>query len=233
AWVAWLLVMTTFFVSEGAAWLGAERIRAELPDLDARSIVAKRQQYERLRRWSFFLVGPRLRLDRPLKKRLVTLADAVIADFRQEEPTVAEAQWRQASAALEWASQLSPRDASLAPKALDCEGHVDRIDAQQQSRTNPSESKRLYTRAIDEFQRAAQLDPESADPYLGLSRIYIYGLKDVDRGAAAIHEAELRGHKQGWRDVAQLGDGYLRRGDGTRRTARRLADQSRRQALQS
>src|SRR5207244_1969836 len=164
AWVAALLIMTTFFVSEGVAWLGAERIRAELPDLDARGIAAKRQQYEQLRRWSFFLVGPRLRLDRPLKKRLVTLADAVIADFRQEEPTVAENQWRQASAALEWASQLSPRDATLLPKALECKGHVDRIDAQQQSRTNPGEAKRLYTRAIDEFQRAGRLDPDSADP---------------------------------------------------------------------
>jgi hypothetical protein len=232
AWVAVLLLLTTLFTTEGVAWLGAERIRAQLPGLDVRSVAVKRQQYESLRRWSFFLVGPRLRLDGPLKERLVTLADAVIADFRQEAPTVAEAQWRQASDALAWASQLTPGDESLVPKELNCRGHLDRIAAQTLMRTNPAEAQRLYNRAIEEFERAARLDPQSADPYLGLSRVYIYGLKDVDRGAIAIHDAEVRGHQQGWRERAQLGDGYLRRADEARRTARRLSAESRRQALE-
>jgi hypothetical protein len=232
AWVAALLVLTTLFTTEGVAWLGAERIRAQLPGLDVRSVAVKREQYERLRRWSFFLVGPRLRLDGPLKERLVTLADAVIADFRQEAPTVAEAQWRQASDALAWASELTPDDESLLPKELNCRGHLDRIAAQTLVRTNPTEAQRLYNRAIDQFERAARLDPQSPDPYLGLSRVYIYGLKDVDRGAMAIHDAEVRGHEQGWRERAQLGDGYLRRADEARRTARRLSAESRRQALE-
>jgi len=232
AWLAALLVLTTLFTTEGVAWLGAERIRAELPVLDVRSVAAKRRQYDRLRRWSFFLVGPRLRLDGPLKERLVTLADAVIADYRQEAPTVAEAQWRQASDALAWASQLAPDDASLERKELICSGHLDRITAQTLTRTNPAEAQRRYTRAVDEFERAARLDPQSADPYLGLSRVYIYGLNDVDRGATAIHDAEVRGHQQGWRERAQLGDGYLRRGDDTRRAARHLTDQSRRDSLE-
>src|SRR4029077_13241095 len=63
------------------------------------------------------------------------------------------------------------------------------------------------------------LDPQSPDPYLGLSRVYIYGLGDVDLGANAIRDAETRGHPPGWRERAQLGDGYLGRAEKMRREA--------------
>jgi hypothetical protein len=76
------------------------------------------------------------------------------------------------------------------------------------------------------------LDTRAAEPYLGLSRIYIYGVGDVDLGAAAIREAEIRGHKPGWRESAQLGDGYLRRGDRNRRAAGGLDGEPRRQAME-
>ena len=231
-WLAALLFLTSAFTSESVAWLGAERIRAELPRLDIRNVAGKRQQYERLWRRSLFHVGPRLRLEQPLKARLVSAADAVIADFRQDEPTVAARQWQDANDALEWAEDLTPDDESVRPRVLICRGHIDRIAAQALAKTNPLEAQRRYNRAIEKFQRAARLDPESPDPYLGLSRIYIYDLHDVDRGATAIHEAEVRGHQPGWRDQAQVGDGYLRRADETTRKARGLSDDARGEALE-
>jgi hypothetical protein len=155
-------------------------------------------------------------VDDALERRLVSLADGVLADFRQEEPTVAEAQWRQAASALAWASRLRPNSDELKAKSLICAGHLDRIAAQIRTRTSMAEGRELYERAIDEFTRATALEPTSPDPYLGLSRVYIYGLKDVDGGAKAIADAESRGHTPGWRDRAQLGDGYLRRADRTR-----------------
>ncbi len=162
----------------------------------------------------------------------MAVADGVIADYRQEEPTVAEAQWRQAAEALRWASELAPNDASLAPKQRDCEGHVDRIAAQNRKRTNQADAQRLFKQAIDKFQQSARLDPQSPDPYLGLSRVYIYGLGDVDQGAGAIREAEARGHSPGWREQAQLGDGYLGRAEKIRRDAPKEPGAARRHAIE-
>ncbi len=232
-WLGVLLLSITLFTAEAVAWLGAERMRADLPLIDGRAVAPKRLEYERLRRWSLLHLGPLLRLDRPLKQRLMTVADGVIADYRQEEPTVAEVQWRQASDALKWALELTPHDASIPPKKLNCDAHLDRIAAQNRIRTNPAESQRLFKQAIDGFQQAARLDPRSPDPYLGLSRVYIYGLGDVDQGAAAIRAAESLGHPPGWRERAQLGDGYLRRADKDRKEAPSGPDDVRRHAIES
>jgi eukaryotic-like serine/threonine-protein kinase len=231
-WAVALLLLTTLFTMEAVAWVGAERMRAELTALDGRQLTRKRQDYQRLQRWSLLHLGPRLRLDGPLKDHLVSVAGAVITDYGQEEPTVAEVQWRQASDALAWASQLSPYDRRTEPKKLVCDGHLDRIAAQSRMRTNLAEAQQIFREAIAKFQQAARLDTQSADPYLGLSRIYIYGLGDVDLGAASIREAENRGHKAGWRESAQLGDGYLRRGDKQRRAAGVLHGEPRRQTME-
>jgi hypothetical protein len=230
--VAALLVSTSLFTTECVAWFGAERMRAELSSLDGVAVAPKRREYDRLRRWSLVDIGARLRLDAPLKQRLVAVADGVITDYRQEEPTVAEAQWRQATEALKWAAALTPDDTSLAPKEQDCEGHVDRIAAQNRKRTSQADALRLFKQAIDKFRRSARLDPRSPDPYLGLSRVYIYGLGDVDQGAVAIREAEARGHPPGWRERAQLGDGYLGRAEKIRREAPKEPGPARREAIE-
>ena len=225
-----MAVVAMLFASESVAWLGAERLRAGLPALGVAEVAVAHQHYERQQHWSLFHIGQRLRLDRPLKDRLMSAADAVLADYRRDDSSVTEGQWRRTSEALDWASELSPDDATIAPKQLVARGHLDRIAAQIRARTSPAEAQEVYQRAIDEFTRAASLGPGAADPYLGLSRVYIYGQNDVDRGAAAIHEAESRGYTAGWRDRAQLGDGYRQRADEARRTAR-LTDDDRIQVL--
>jgi eukaryotic-like serine/threonine-protein kinase len=214
--VVTMTFLLAVFTSEAAAWVAAERMRAVLHTLDTRGVAAARQAYDRSRRWTMIHAGQRLRLNRQLEERLVTAADRVIADFRQEDSTIAETQWRQARAALDWASQLAPRDERIAPKRLICDGHLDRIAAQTRGRAK-AETQRLYDRAIAEFEQAAGADPHTVDPYLGLVRIYTYARPDFDRAMAAMHEAESRGHSPGWRDRALLGDGYRQRADNARR----------------
>ena len=109
---------------------------------------------------------------------------------------------------------------------------MDRIAAQNRKRTSQAEAQRLFKQAIDKFQQSARLDPQSPDPYLGLSRVYIYGLGDVDLGASAIRDAETRGHPPGWRERAQLGDGYLGRAEKTRREAPPEPGPARRHAIE-
>ena len=55
--------------------------------------------------------------------------------------------------------------------------------------------------------------PKSPDPYLGLARLYVYSLRDVDRAEDALKAAEKRGHEMGRRERAQLADGYRDRGE--------------------
>ncbi|MBP1635955.1 MAG: serine/threonine protein kinase, partial [Acidobacteria bacterium] len=73
--------------------------------------------------------------------------------------------------------------------------------------------------AVQKFEEAAKLDGRWPDPYLGLARTYIYGLDDLDRAIAALHEAEDRGYRPGNRELVQLADGYRSRGDRMRRDA--------------
>jgi hypothetical protein len=88
--------------------------------------------------------------------------------------------------------------------------------------------RHAYQAAVDKFRTSADLDKSSFDPYLAISRIAIYALDDVDAGVAAIQEAQKRGYASGRRELAQLGDGYLRRANNSRRLAHALSGEQRR-----
>ena len=72
-------------------------------------------------------------------------------------------------------------------------------------------------RAAKKFEEAAQLDGRYLTPRL--ARTYIYGLDDLDRAIAALHEAENRGYRPGNRELVQLADGYRSRAERMRRDA--------------
>ena len=67
--------------------------------------------------------------------------------------------------------------------------------------------------ARGKFEQAVDLIPKSPDHYLGLARLYVYSLHDVDRAEDALKAAEKRGHEMGRRERAQLADGYRDRGE--------------------
>jgi alkanesulfonate monooxygenase SsuD/methylene tetrahydromethanopterin reductase-like flavin-dependent oxidoreductase (luciferase family) len=101
------------------------------------------------------------------------------------------------------------------------------------ARNQPAPTARqTFTRAVEKFRAAADADPQSFDPYLGISRIAVYGLADVDRAAEAIEEARKRGYTAGRRERALLGDGYLRRANSSRTLARTLSGEQRRRELE-
>ena len=66
---------------------------------------------------------------------------------------------------------------------------------------------------MEDFTEAQSLLPKSPDPELGLARVYVYGLKDIDKACDALQQAESRGYQPGARDMAQLADGYRDRAD--------------------
>jgi len=224
--------MVALISTEGVGLVAAERFRTSVAALDGRSLPHVRTGYNAIRALSFFGLGLRLRVNHVLEQRLTSIADNVIADYRREEPSLGAAEWQQAQKAMQWAIELSPRDASLRARELTCEAHVIRHAARNQPRGSPA-VRQMYQSAIDKFRAAAELDSSSFDPYLGITRIAVYGLDDVDQAAAAIGEAEKRGYTSGRRERAQLGDGYMRRADRQRRLARSVSGDRHTSALEN
>ena len=217
-WGGFVLLLVIGFLSEAVGCVMADRMRGELPQLNGDRVSKARQDYGRLLGWTPVGAGVRLLLDYPLRGRLIAVADEVIAGYRAPVLTVFERQWRQCQEALTWASQLGGRSASLEAKMLVCDAHLERIAAQTIAQKDQAAALRQYSAAAVKFERAASLETKSPDPYLGLGRIYLEprGLNDVDRGVAAIQEAERRGHVIGWRQRADIGHAYRVRADGYR-----------------
>jgi tetratricopeptide (TPR) repeat protein len=176
-------------------------------------------RYEQLRRWAVvpILLG---NVQPPLKHTLVAAADYVAADFRRDQPTVRASHWEAARGWLEKAASIGDFDPAIAAKLQVAEAHLLRIDAE--GIRNDVDRTATLRQAIQRFEQAARLDGSAPDPYLGLARIYTYGLIDADRASEALAEAERRGHPIGRRGHAQLGDVMKSRADRLRQSAARV-----------
>jgi serine/threonine protein kinase len=225
--VALLFVMTV--ATEGVAWLAAERFRDTIPEIDERTVSARKQAYDAIERWSGLDVGLRLRVNRELRRTLRSVGDRVIADYRREAPIMGPLEWRQALEAFTWARELSPFDGSLRAKQLVADAHVRRLalpkDATSSTATLAAQS------VLGKFRAAADADEESFDPYLGMAVTQVYALRDVDGAVASIEEAVKRGFVTTRRETALLGDGYARRGLSALSRARVLTGDQRQREL--
>jgi tetratricopeptide (TPR) repeat protein len=158
------------------------------------------------------LRGPR----KLVKQKLVEAADRVIAGYRNSD-AVYENGWKTAHNYLANALALDPDD-TVRGKLRLTEGHLLRI-----SGSNRRSATEL-NQAIDTFEEAQRLLPNSPDPALGLARVYVYGLHDIDRGYQALQQAEKHGHPLGNREVAQLADGYRDRANRVYWESRKVRD---------
>ncbi|MGA3040683.1 MAG: serine/threonine-protein kinase [Bryobacteraceae bacterium] len=153
---------------------------------------------------SMALFAPR----RSVKKKLVAAAERVIEIYRiSDSQPVYENDWKRAKSFLARALEIDPGDETVRGELRLCEGQIDRINGV--SHHNAA----ALNEAVQKFEEAEQALPRSPDPELGLARVYVYGLKDIDKAYAALQEAEHRGYKLGSREKAQLADGYRDRGD--------------------
>ena len=211
-----MLAIVLVVATEGVAWMFAERFRDTLTSLDERNVTEVKRTYEGVERWALFDIGLGARVHARLRQALTAVGDRVIVDHRREEPLMGPSEWSQANEAFIWALELSSRSGALRAKQLTAEGHVKRFAAEA---ARGSAATLLAESALATFRSAAEADPESFDPYLGMARLQVYSLDDVDGAATSIVEAERRGYTAGRREAALLGDGYLRRATAARRRA--------------
>jgi len=154
---------------------------------------------------SLLLRGPR----KLVTQKLVEAADHVIATYRSNEAQpVYEKDWNAARIDLTHALAADPDDATRGKLRL-TEGHIARIEG------TTERSTAQLNDAIDKFTEAHRLLPRSPDPDLGLARVYVYGLKDIDKADQALQEAQRLGYQLGVREKLQLADGYRERADRT------------------
>ena len=220
-----MLFAVSVLATEGIAWMFAGNLRNSIETLDERNVRDRRKAYDAVDEWALLDIGLRLRVNGRLRQALAAVGERVITDFRREVPDMGPSEWAQANEALAWAADLSPRNTGLRAKRLLTEGHVRRFKAQAAKRG--SAATLLAEAALAKFREAADADPKSFDPYLGMARIQVYELWKVDDAAASIAEAEKRGYVSGRREKALLGDGYLRRANVTSRSAAILTGEQR------
>ena len=217
--IALLLVSNELIVGFRAGRLAAA---AATRDLDGMDDIWS--QYDALSHRSYLRVGVN-GLERSLAGRARALSDQVIANYRSTVPTVRERQWQTAERSLQHSLVLTPGNTTLRASLRYCEGHLHRIDGEADKlRHRSATANQHFTEAVSAFREAAELRRDWPDPFLGLARVFIYGLEDVDRAADALKQAEKRGYTIGDRETAQLADGYRAKGDSLWQTARQLSD---------
>jgi tetratricopeptide (TPR) repeat protein len=142
-----------------------------------------------------------------VKEKFLAAADHVIDTYRTNDTqSIYEKDWERARSMASHALAVDPDDSTRA-KVRVAEGHLARINGT--SHRSPQE----LTLAVEKFQEAEKLAPKSPDPELGLARVYLYGLKDIDKGYEALQQAQMRGYTLGNRDKSALADGYRERAD--------------------
>jgi hypothetical protein len=218
-WAAIAVVLAGLGVvgNEAIVWSAARELRVSVATGQGSEMQGVWDGYQRLSHRSLLGIGL-VALRAPLKERLMGQAEGVIAGYRRDEPTVREAQWRNAVTWLTDVLHLDPGDRAASARLQYCEGQLTRIDAEARKRRKLAATQALG-QTVTRFQEAARLDTRWPDPYLGLARTYIYGFEDLDKAIAAMHEAEQRGYRAGNRELAQLADGYRNRADRMRREA--------------
>jgi hypothetical protein len=156
-----------------------------------------------------------------LRNALMSNADHTISKYDEPDgPPVMESEWVHAHSEVAHALELAPNDKTIHGKLRLIDGHLARI------RGTARNDGRLIEEARQDFHDAASYMKKSPDPWVGLARLYIYSLPDMDKAEAAFKEAARRGHDIGKRETGQLADGYRSEGERTIALAARAASQA-------
>ena len=219
-WALVVLVAMTV-LNEVSIGRSAREVANTVPTRELETLGPAWSRYQELSQNGLGIGTSRLR--RVLIQRTTTLTERVIATYREGLKVVWEPQWREARDVLARAAAANPEHNGINAALRYTEGHLSRIDGDaRRAKGDMDAARREYADAITAFREAAQLRPSWPDPFIGLSRTFIAGLGDVDRGADALAQARRLGYTPGERETAQLAGGYQERGDSLWQNARDL-----------
>lgn len=201
--------VASFVVSQYLVWRDARQLAHDLNSERQQNLDVAWQHYSKLASRShvpFILWSS----ESALRNALMNNADRTIVKYEEPDgPTVMESEWMHAQSEVAHALELDPNDKTIHGKLRLIDGHLARI------RGTARHDSRLIEEARQDFQDASNYMKKSPDPWIGLARLYIYSLHDMDHAEAAFKEAERRGHDISKRETAQLADGYRYQGEQT------------------
>jgi hypothetical protein len=216
-------IVFSMFANEFSVMGDARSVAANVAAQDFDELEASFAAHRKLAARSSLGFGT-LGLERSLTERTLTLAEVVIANYRMALPTVREAQWQSARDALRRALPIAYENEELRAALHYCEGHLHRINGEAlKMRREDADAQRELTDAVASFRQAAELRSDWPDPFLGLARVFIFGLENIDRGANALEQAQQRGYTLSERETGLLADGYRALGNTLTRNARELS----------
>ena len=192
-------------VSEYRLWQHGQELQRQIETeqlTDPDQIWAKWTELSRSNPSSLLLHGVR----NLVKQKFLGGADHVIATYRTTDQPVYLKDWELARTMASRALAVDPDDGARARLRV-AEGHIARINGMAHNSVSE------LNLAVEKFAEAQRLMPKSPDPELGLARVYVYGLKDIDRADQALRQAEKMGYRLGNREKSQLADGYMARAD--------------------
>lgn len=174
------------------------------------------KRYESLRgRTRLPLTG----LEDSLKRRLSEAGDEPINDYRRDQPTAKEGAWDRASIAFRHLLEFNPKDAGVNGRFHVCQGHLSRIRAAKGPEEKRIIDHKILNQAIQHFEEASRLMPDSPDPYIGLAHISFYEEPDYDRAVDMVNQAAKRGHPVGKHETMEKADCLRNRADRESRRA--------------
>ena len=203
------------------------RSHADYVRASAAGINADWDLFGRLQRQNAFLgrFSPAAKLSPALRTNLLQAADDVIDRYRNNsDPSIEDFDWQKAAVCLRHALELDRTDRVAQGKLALANGYVSLIRAN----SGQGEQRQIFVDAAQaNFREAAALIPPSADPHLGLARIYVYYVKNVGNAIAELHEAQRLGFQRGPREAEQEADGYRFRADAELAEAQKYRAKSR------
>jgi serine/threonine protein kinase len=214
------IAVASFGISQYIVWRDARQLAHDLESEKQQNLDAAWQQYAKLASKShvpFILWSA----ESAMRNALMSNADRTILKYEEPDgPTVMETEWVHAHNEVAHALELEPGDKTIHGKLRLIDGHLARI------RGNARHDSRLIEEARQDFVDAANYMKKSPDPWVGLARLYIYSLHDMEHAEAAFKEAGRRGHDISKRETAQLADGYRYQGEQTMVLADRATSQA-------
>jgi serine/threonine protein kinase len=209
----WLVIWTTWKVGgEMRVWnesdLLGRRVHAAEPEALDEMVAA----YSSLTARSSLGFGTWPARD-PLLKALALNIDKVILDFRQPQPTVQRAEWKQARDWAVTALEIGG-DETVRARYLLCDAHVKRIDGDTAfGRGQLDRANRLLNEADSQFREASRLTRANPDGWLGLLRLHSGARSDPEKAQEDLNEAARRGWTARPRDYFLIGEATRKRAD--------------------
>jgi hypothetical protein len=189
--------------------------RMSAADIDADWSLYQRLQQNNgpFRKWF-----PSPELAQPVRRRLLSVADAVLEKYRNgSDPALSNYEWSKARLGLTHALEIDPADHEARGKLALCDGYLNLIRNPELPKADQIETS---------FQIAAADLPRSPDPHLGLAYLYTYVYRNAGKALGEFSEAERRGFQSGPREFEQQADAYVFRAEYELRQAQRAASAS-------